>query len=151
MVVGIGIGAALSYFWPNLDFGLGSGGFGLPTGLPQTQVTGIEATPADDAESQTKVKLEAEPVPAPSVVYVMIDGRDYLLRRGPEGKEPYKPATLNEVLEAAQSATGDDNGIRVRVEQKSSSRELSERSLRESFEAAGIPKDAIRWKDEPVD
>lgn len=151
VVAGIGIGAALSYLFPNMDFGLGSGGLGWPNSQPQTQVVGIEATPAEEAEADTKAKLEAKPEPAPTVVYVLIDGREYLLRNGPEGKAAYQPATLNEVLAAAQSATGDDNGIRVRIEQKSSSRELSERSLRESLESAGIPKDAIRWKDEPVD
>ncbi len=151
VVAGIGIGAALSYLFPNMNFGLGSGGLGWPTNQPQAQVVGIEATPAEEAEAETKAKLETEPVPVPQVVYILIDGREYLLRNGPGGRAAYKPATLSEVIQAAQSATGDDNGIRVRVEQKHSSKETSEQALRANLESAGIPKDAVRWKDEPVD
>lgn len=147
VVAGIGIGAALSYLLPDFDFGLGSGGIGLPTGKPEAKVVGIDASPPEETET----KPAAEPVTPPAVVYVLIDGRDYLLRRGPEGKAPFKPATLEEVVEAAQTATGDDNGIRIRIAQKSSSRELTERALRAKLEEGGVPKDAIRWKDEPVD
>ncbi|MDB5339349.1 MAG: hypothetical protein JWN70_4968 [Planctomycetaceae bacterium] len=147
VLAGIGIGAALSYLLPDLDFGLGAGGIGLPTGKTETKVVGIEASPLEETET----KPEAEPVVPPTVVYVLIDGRDYLLRRGPEGKAAFKPATLDDVIEAAQTATGDDNGIRIRIAQKSSSRELTERALQAKLEEAGVPKDAIRWKDEPVD
>ncbi len=147
VLAGIGIGAALSYLLPDLNFGLGSGGIGLPTGQTETKVVGIDAP----APEETDAKPEAAPVPPPAVVYVLIDNRDYLLRRGEEGKAAFKPATLDEVVEAAQSATGDDNGIRIRIAQKSSSRELTERALRAKLEEGGVPKDAIRWKDEPVD
>lgn len=147
VVAGIGIGAALSYLLPDLDFGLGSGGIGLSTGKSETQAVGIDAAPP----AETATQSTPEPVAPPAVVYVLIDGREYLLRPGPEGKAAFKPARLEEVVEAALSATGDDNGIRIRIAQKSSSRELAERALRAKLDEAGVPKDSIRWKDEPVD
>ena len=143
VVAGIGIGALLNAWLPNLDFGLGAGGLGFPsTAQPETQVVGVdEASPVEP--------VAEEPVAVP-VIYVMIDGRDYLLRRGPEGQAAYKPTKLEDVIQAAQSSTGDDNGIRIRVEQRSNARELAERALRARLEDAGIPSDAVRWKDEPV-
>lgn len=143
VVAGIGIGALLNAWLPDLNFGLGSGGLGFPsTAQPAAQPTGIdEAPPAEPV---------AEELAAVPVVYVLIDGRDYLLRRGAEGQAAYKPATLESVVQAAQSATGDDNGIRIRIEQRTNARELAERALRSRLDDAGIPSDAIRWKDEPV-
>lgn len=151
VVAGIGIGAALSYLLPDFSFGLGSGGIGIPTGNTDTKtepkVVGIDAPPAEE----TPAESAAEPSAAPAVIYVLLDGREYLLRRGPEGQAAFQAATLDQVIEAALTATGDDNGIRIRIAQKSSSRETSERALRTKLEEAGIPQDSIRWKDEPVD
>ena len=151
VVAGIGIGAALSYLLPDLNFGLGSSGIGLPTGntdtKPETQVVGIDAA----SEEKSTAEADAATAAPPAVVYVLLDGREYLLRRGPEGKVPFKPVTLDEVVEAAQSATGDENGIRVRIEQKRSSRHTTQSALEGKLEAAGVPKDSIRWKDEPAD
>lgn len=150
VAAGIGIGALLSAYLPDFNFGLGANGIGLPMGAEpaKPKTVGIDELPATDAEADAEAKSAAPP---PKLVSVLIDDRAYLLRRGPEGKAAYKPANLDEVIQAAQSATGDNLGIRIRIEQKSSSRELTERALRTALREAGIPNDAIRWKDEPVD
>lgn len=154
VLAGIAIGAVLSAILPDFGFGLGSGGgIGNPPGLKQEATSPVaesgssvtSTAPIDDVAAAT------EEVPPTDVVYVLIDKREYLLRRGPEGKASFKPASLEEVAQAAQAATGDDNGIRVRIAQKSSSRETTERALRAKLEEAGVPGDAIRWKDEPVE
>lgn len=167
VLTGIGIGALLSYVLPDFGFGLGSGGFGNPpatgsktmVGTTSDTVTDTVSDSTSGTSTETTVPVEdpseggesTEPTAPVATVFVLIDGREYLLRRGPEGKAPYKPADLAAVIEAAQAATGDDNGIRVRIAQKSSSRETTERALRMELEQAGIPGDAIRWKDEPTD
>jgi hypothetical protein len=155
VIAGIGIGALLNAVLPDFNLGWGSGGgIGNPPASNTTTTaiapvaTGPISQPIKDADP-SDVAGSTEQVPAPKTVYVLIDGREYLLRRGSEGK--YEPATLDEVVEAAQAATGDDVGIRVRIEQKSSSRELAERALRQKLEEVGIPRDSVRWKDEPVD
>jgi hypothetical protein len=158
VVAGVGIAALMTYYFPDLDFGLGAGSrLGLPLGKTQTESVGIDA-PDTETETQTTTvsdtstePTEPELVTPPAVVYVIIDAREYLLRRGEEGKAAFKPANLDEVIEAAQSATGDDLGIRIRIAQRSSSRETTERALRAKLEEAGIPGDSIRWRDEPVE
>ncbi len=156
VITGIGIGALLSYLLPDFGFGLGTGGdvgIGNPPGSNAAGTivgTGDESSEST-AETPTDTPESTDTAGPVATVFVMIDGREYLLRRGPEGKAPYKSARLEQVVQAAQEATGDDNGIRVRIAQRSSSRETAERALRMKLEEAGIPGDAIRWKDEPTD
>lgn len=150
VVAGIAIGAFLSAVLPDFGIpGLGSGG-GIGNPPPAKPVATV-STVSDGPVESTETPPDEEAPPPSAVIYVMIDGRDYFLRRSPEGKAPFRPATLESVVEAAKAATGDDNGIRVRIAQKSSSRETTERALRAKLAEAGIPADAIRWKDEPVD
>jgi hypothetical protein len=158
VITGIAIGALLSAVLPDFGLmGLGPGG-GIgnpPVTKPAANSKTSTTEPASETEAPSNTKAaDEEPVseaPPPEVVYVMIVGRNYELRRGPEGRAAYQPATLEAVVEAVQAAKGDDTGIRVWVEQKSSSRELTERALRTKLSEAGIPPDAVRWKDKPVD
>lgn len=150
VLAGIAIGAVLSAVLPDFGFGLGSGGgIGNPPGLKPEANSPISESPSTGPiEGATATTEESAPA---DVVYVLIDGRNYLLRRGPEDKASFQPASLDEVVQAAQAAIGDDNGIRVRIAQKSSARETTERALRARLDEAGIPGDAIRWKDEPIE
>lgn len=152
VVTGIGIGALVSYLLPFLNFGTGSGtgGTGTSTGANSAATAPDAPAPATKG-SKNAPGAEPKPSTPAEVVYVLIDDREYLLRRGPEGQAEYQPADADTVVEAALAATGDSNGIKIRISQRSSSRELAERQLREKLEQAGIPGDAIRWKDEPVE
>ena len=162
VLTAIGVGVFLGAILPDFGFGLGSGGgLGNPASPANSNTGTLVGTQTDSGKAATIPVIEsstpnesAEPVePAGPVetVFVLIDGREYLLRRGAEGQAAYKPATLDEVVQAAQAATGDDVGIRIKIAQKRSSRETTERALRSKLEEAGIPGDAIRWKDEPAD
>lgn len=150
VLAGIAIGAVLSAVLPDFGFGLGSGGgIGNPPGLkPAANAPPAESPSTGPIEGATSATEEAAP---PDVVYILIDGRNYLLRHGAADEASFQPASLDQVVQAAQAATGDDNGIRVRIAQKSSARETTERALRAKLDEAGIPGDAIRWKDEPVE
>lgn len=162
VVAGIAIGALLSGLVPDLgswNFGGGKGSQDDTTTLATSKSDepvvadkepAAKKLPDQPAEEPIEKPLDTETPPV-TVVYVLIDGRNYLLRRGTEDKVPFQPASIEEVLQAAQAATGDDNGIRVRIEQKSSARETTEQELKKSLHDAGIPADSIRWKDEPVD
>jgi hypothetical protein len=156
VLTGVAIGGLLSYLLPEFNFGLGSGG-----GLGNPPAQKAETTPVSDnekpggapetvAETPAETETVQQPAAPTDVIYVLIDGKNYLLRQGPEGKVPYKPATLDEIVGAAQAATGDETGIRVRVAQKSTSREITERTLRSKLEEAGIPSDSVRWPDIPL-
>ncbi len=152
VVTGIGIGALVSYLLPGLNFGLGTGtaeNGAKGTANPDAPPPGSNK-PKQPAKSRTATGADESGVPA-EVVFVLIEDREYLLRRGPEGQAVYESADVDMVVKAALAATGDSNGIKIRIAQKSSSRELAERQLKEKLEAAGIKKDAIRWKDEPVE
>lgn len=157
VLTGIGIGALLNAVLPDFTVNWGLGG-GPETTKPTTStpeattetttVTTTETTTEPPNQAPIEAGEQSEPV---KTVFVLIDGRNYLLRRGPQGQAAFKPAELDEVVLAAEQATGDDNGIRVRVEQKSSARDTAERALREKLDAANVSGDAVLWKDRPVD
>lgn len=162
VVSGIGIGAFLSTMFPS-GFGTGQGINGIgnpvatapvveggPSAEEQPEETNSVAPVLTSETSEKEVPEEVEPIVAPALVYVLIDGYDYLLRRGPEGKAPYKAASIDEVVEAAANATGDENGIRIRIARRNSARESAERALQSKLEAGGVTSEAVRWKDEPV-
>ena len=174
VVAGIGIGAMLSSILPDLP-GWGSGSnLGMPGG--DTAKTGSDPQDKQEKTATSQVESKAPPAVSPShtevhpignepdasgttdqaeyepqpTVYVVVNGRDYLLRKGPEDRSSQKPATLQDVVAAAKLATGDENGVRVRIFETKTARTTATNALLDHLAEANIPRDVIRHRDEPL-
>lgn len=161
VAAGVVIGALVAKYLPDFNFGAGAGSGPATQAVSKSdeQTTVSETKPAPAATVETKSATAettvndegTEPSAPVEAISVLIDGKNYLLRNGSEGQSEFQPATLGEVIKAASATKGEANGIRVRVAEKSSSKETAEQALRESLHDAGISGEAIRWKDKPVD
>lgn len=156
LVAGIAVGVYLSDFFKG--FGLGDG-----TASKSTQES---KEPGDDADStaQTVASIDSAdsveprtppdpekpavaPAPATQVVKVVIADRSYFVRAA-DGDQS---AELKQVVALAGAATGDEDGIRVRVYRKLSSRTAAEIALRDALVAAGITDEQTVWVASPID
>jgi hypothetical protein len=147
---GVAVGVYVSGWLPKLGNGeLGLGG-GAPA--PQEQHAAEPSPPAAAAKPQSPAESVDAPHESgagprefrPDVLHVLIDGRQYLVRKPADGGEEYQPATLDEVVELAQATPGDEDGIRVRINRRGSARATAEIALRDRFTAAGLPPESIR-------
>ena len=77
------------------------------------------------------------------VLVVLIDEHNYLVRTVEEGSGVFRPIELPRLIEVAQHARGDSNGIRVRIEKKTTARASAEHGLRLGLKQAGIGEDAV--------
>jgi hypothetical protein len=156
LVAGIAVGVYLSDLFKG--FGLGDG-----TASKTTQ----ESTEPDDATENTAQtvasidsaasidpttppdleKPAAVPAQASQVVKVVIADRSYFVR-SPEGDQS---AELKQVVALAGAASGDEDGIRVRVYRRLSSRTTAEIALRDALVAAGITDEQTVWIANPID
>jgi len=82
---------------------------------------------------------------------VLIDEYDYQMQVPGDGPETWQPIQLTRLAEVARQATGDSNGIRVRIEKRVTSRARAERKLLQELEKVGIGKDAIFESSELLD
>jgi len=82
---------------------------------------------------------------------ILIDDRSYLVKSDSQSREQYHPAELQEIIRLARQATGDEDGIRVRVYRKGSARVVPEAKLKEELKQAGLESQQIDWKVHLVD
>lgn len=151
VLVGIFLSGYLPKFGGGLGLGLGGGGGGDGT-APQAApiATGPEAPAAPEkvaekpAEEPEKV---AEVVETTRVVHVLVDGREYFVEQFRDDKPHWQPASLTEITALAAAATGDEDGIRVRISRKGSARATAEMALSEALLKAGLPEEAIRREE----
>ncbi len=142
LVAGIAAGVYLADFWKG--FGWGGG----PQGVAGNSSTTSKPKSAD---SKTSSK-EASPMDKTStvsgkVVKVVIDNRSYFLRTA-DGDQATE---LNDLVSLARAAAGDEDGIRIRIYRKKSSRPSAEEALRDALVAAGVPEEQAAWPANPVD
>ncbi len=154
LVAGIGVGLYLGDIWKGFgggtSIGIGVGdstsqGTGDGTGDGTKQVTkpvNVEAT--EDAPPEVTA---AAPSPVTHVLKIVIADRSYFLR-SPEGDQPVE---LKDLVAQAKAATGDEDGIRVRVYRKLTSRPAVEIALNDALVAAGLNEDQIVWVANPID
>lgn len=151
LAAGIAVGLYLGDIWK----GFGGGttvGIGIGDSSSQGTVDGtgdgtkhvnVEAT--EDAPAEVTTPVPASPVT--HVVKIVIADRSYFLR-SPEGDQPVE---LKELVSQAKAATGDEDGIRVRVYRKLTSRPAVEIALNDALIAAGLNEDQIVWVANPID
>ena len=148
LVAGAVVGMYLPDFWKG--FG---GGSTVGVGIgDSTNGTGASPSDTDSKTEETSVEKPdaAKPTPpgnAPgqtnvaSVIKVVIDEKSYFVR----SEAGDRPVTIPEIIALVQAATGDADGIRVRIYQKGTSRPSAEIALNEAFEQAKISNTAVVW------
>ena len=128
--------------------GLGGSGSGNGTNV---LVTGAgdstdvpDARPSKPADDQREPNTEAAAPSDPAeVVNVLIDGRTYFLRSLVGGKEEHRRIELPALVDLAKAARGNEDGIRIRISRRESSRASAENLLQEKLTEAGLRKQSI--------
>ena len=83
---------------------------------------------------------------------VLIDEFDYLMQvPGKDQQASWVPIELPRLIAVAQQATGDSNGIRVRIQKRVTARASAEREVLQKLDAVGIGADAVFESSELVD
>ena len=171
-----GVGAAvivgIAWVISNMfNFG-GPGGRGPTTGVVPEGGTVSSDTDASSTDSvsttnpaaerepeqplSTYAAMTTDPVPraggpadqlgAGPVVEVLVDGRDYYLRRG-TGADGWAHTDPAAVVMASRQVEGDGAGIKVRVFRKKTARASAEDQLKESLHVAGLTDAQIDWPE----
>ncbi len=136
------IGVAMVYGLLNGLFS-GFGGNGPGSGAQALVSNGNNSMSMPDA-SQSKPPVENETPPeSTDVVNVLIDERSYFIRLLVDGKGEYRRIELPELVNLAKAARGNEDGIRVRVSRRESSRASAENLLQEKLLGAGLRKESI--------
>ncbi|MBS0204775.1 MAG: hypothetical protein JSS49_17860 [Planctomycetes bacterium] len=153
LAIGIAVGVYLGDLWK----GFGTGQSGSDAARKATT-----ETTDGDAVAETSTTLAtvdgasagktASTSPTGSdkvsqVVKVIVSDRSYFVRTD-DGDEP---SELKKVVALAKSATGDVDGIRIRIYRRLSSRTASEIALAEALTAAGITEEQTVWVVNPID
>lgn len=148
-VVGVGalglvaLGVWLGQYFPG--FGLGKG-LGFGTGAESTGNSNAEPQlerPTTGSPSASVVSRELPPAPgmAPTRMRVIIDGDKYVLAKDDTGREG-EALDPTEIAQRAKATTGDDQGIRIRIERTKRATAGARQALLEALDAAGITRDA---------
>ena len=82
------------------------------------------------------------------VLSILIDEHDYLMEIPDDSTTIYRPTEMERLVELAQQAEGDSNGIRVRILQRESARPSAEEKLKAALATAGIDVDALYQQSE---
>lgn len=85
------------------------------------------------------------------VLDILIDDRSYLVKADSQSREQYRPAEMKEIRKLVGQATGDEDGIRVRVYRTGSARVVPEAVLKDELKKAGLEPQQIDWKVHLVD
>jgi hypothetical protein len=142
------VAAAVGLWLSGLFKGFGPGGTGDGTGEgdgdgPEAQLvelpTSTDADPADDAP----------PLAEPGrVVEVLIDGEQYSVRRSIAGGAEWRPADAAEILRLARSASGDSQGVRVRIRRRGTSLPSAEQRLEQALLESGLSSTEVHKVEE---
>jgi hypothetical protein len=147
----VALGVWLGQYFPG--FGLGKG-LGFGTGSDSSGTSTID-TPAERPQagnpSATVVSQETHPPgKAPERLRVIIDGDRYILAKGESGSEG-EALDPTEIAQRAKATTGDDQGIRIRIERTKRATAGARQALFEALDAAGITRDSRHESTEFLD
>ena len=159
---GFVIGVAALAFYIGTQFkGPGLGGSGSGDGGPtpgQSTSPSTSTTPVESelvGDEATLVTTSVPPIafpatPSSPLVVVVISGSQYLLSTTGDETQA-TPAELTDVARAAIAASGDGQGIRVRIFRKKDATAGAYVDLFAKLGEAGIPTEAIQDKKEFLD
>jgi hypothetical protein len=138
----VALGLWLGQYFPGfglgkgLGFGTGSDGSGSAQSEPAVERPAGEPS-ASVVSSEVRVNPPGLP---PARLRVIIDGDRYLLARSDSGFEG-ETLDATDIAQRAKSATGDDQGIRIRIERTKRATAGARQTLFEALDAAGITRD----------
>ena len=149
----VALGIWLGQYFPG--FGLGKGlGFGTGSDRSGTsQTDGAPERPQSGSPSAAVVGPDTAPQPVgmpPERLRVIIDGDRYILASGTSGTEG-EALDPSEIAQRAKSTTGDDQGIRIRIERTKRATTGARQALLEALDAAGITRDSRHETTEFLD
>ena len=84
---------------------------------------------------------------SPEVLHVLIDGWQYSVREKIHGRLEYRPASLDQIVKLAEKMKGDEDGIRVRISRRGTSRATAEMALQDRLSTAGVSQESIRQEE----
>ena len=150
-VIGV---AALAFYLGTQWKGPGLGGTGTGFGTTANGTGEGEAPAAaelvgDDAAPVASREASGGGTPH-QILRVVVSGDDYLISTTDESN-PSKVADLSEVAHAALVATGDPQGIRVRVQTKKDATAGAMDDLRRKLDQVGIPIEGVQFLETPLD
>ena len=135
----VAFGIWLGQYFPG--FGLGKGlGFG----------TGSDSSGTSKTDSTAERPQTHSPGKAPERLRVIIDGDRYVLAKGESGMEG-EALDPTEIAQRTKATTGDDQGIRIRIERTKRATAGARQSLLEALDAAGITRDSRHESTEFLD
>lgn len=126
-------------------FGLGPAGGGGPQNSSPSQAEVRDAGETPPAEQPLEDADVAGVVSVPTSLDVWVEEREYLIADPAAGGR--RRATLEEILQLASQATGDADGVRVRIRRMPSARVTAWMRLYEALMQAGLPEEAVRLTD----
>lgn len=139
LVAGIGLGIYLGKL-PFLGFGMGDGS-GKHTNGKTDSTSGDSETTGNEPAMVSTVSEGELPTAVPDVVKVLIDERDFLLRKSNEDV----PISLGNLIHLIKLAPGDGDGVRLRIYERSSARVSAEEKLKQALLDANVPDSAVFW------
>lgn len=105
-----------------------------------------------DTPDDKPTEPKADSTTPTNVVHVLIDGRTYSYTTDAKAElAVYKPVELAELVALTEKATGNENGVRIRISRKKAARVSAQETLLEQLTKAGIKKDAVVVVEEWVD
>lgn len=135
---------------------------GLTPGINSGPGAGTEKKSSDESTKTALASTESDLVPvliqpepekdkaaseSPlKVLDILIDNRSYFVKAHTQAQTSYRPAEIEEIIQLAKQATGDEDGIQVRVYRKGSARVIPETLLKEELNKSGLPSEKIDWK-----
>lgn len=146
---GLWLGSKFGGFGLGDGFGLGGSGDGK-SGTTEESGPDEGGAPKKSA-GDAKVGLTGltqpatKAAPAPTRLRVVIDGTQYLIADSDEGTTGAS-ATASEIAAQVKEATGDDQGIRIRIERTKRATAGAQSELLQALDAAGISREAVQQK-----
>lgn len=116
----------------------------------------LTATPNQEpapAEDSTDDHLTADEKAALSdnTLVVLIDEHNYQIQIPADDGARWTPIELQRLVEVAQQAPGDSNGIRVRIQKRVTARASAEQKILTALQDADIGSDAVFESSELID
>ena len=139
VLVAIGIGIWLS----NLFNGIGPGGAGTDVGMNPDLAVSLDSSDSTGGASETPTDDTAAAGIA-GLPVVLIDGQEYFLEQRTGATTKYVPATLDEIVKLVKSTEPDEDGLRVQIKRRGSSRHSAESALDAALHEAGVSEEQIQ-------
>lgn len=115
---------------------------------PPANSENVPETPPVFSEPSGGLTADEELALSGKVLAILVDERSYFMAVPTDNDAIYRPAELQRLLELAQLAEGDSNGIRIRILQRESARISAKTELEARLADLGIGTDAVYTQSE---